>query len=107
MEMRFAGVNVKSDLDGRIQTTNSLRGKIFSGAKSKTIVPFREIAASRQQLRAAAVAIGLGGCEFQPVSRYVCTIEADWYGDGGFAECGIQNVSRNPIHTPSHFSKRR
>src|SRR5579862_4639107 len=106
MEMRFAGAGVKRDFDKRIQSADSLRSEIGSGVKGEAVEAFGESLLFGEQVEAAAVGIGLCGRKLAPGTAGFAEIETQRNGWSRLTARGVQDMSGDAIHRPSHFFRR-
>jgi hypothetical protein len=107
MKMCFAGARDESNFHERIKSRYILRGKVGAGVEDNAVRGGREIVRLGKQLLAASIAIRQRGANGLPtVTGLALLVEAHGNTDGRDAKGGVENMSRDAIHSVSHFFTR-
>ena len=105
--MCFAWARDERDFHDRIKSSYILRGEIGARIEDHAVGCGREIVRFGKQLFAAAIAIRLRGAYGLPTAiGLALLVEAHENADGGNAKGGVENMSRDAIHSVSHFFTR-
>ena len=107
MKMGFAGARDERNFHDGIKAQHILCGKIGAGIEDNAVRGGREIVWFGKQLLAAAIAIRLRRADGLPGGvGLALLVETHGNADGGDAKGGVQNMSRDAIHSVSHFFTR-
>jgi len=107
VEVRLAVLDLKRDFDSWIQALNFLGEVIGRGVERNAIGAGAKSFVLGEQLRAAAVFVGLRNGENLPSAGRVLPFEAHRDAFRGFALRDVEDVSGDTAHEESHFLSRR
>src|SRR5262245_37835945 len=106
MKMGLTAPDLKRNFDERVEARDSLRAEIGGRVESNAVNTFKQASGFGKQLSTPTVGVGLLGRHLAPCTRGFAKMQAHWDCWRGLAARGVQDMSRDALHIPSHFFRR-